>query len=195
MKTLLPLIALTAASLSFSTALSAQVVQTSSFGDPEKTPGFDRPNPRESLAELRGTIQARPVSLLFTGMDTDFNKAVSRAELSAGIDREWKAMQPSFSQKVSAIKFSRWAEQTLGSTEALPSRLSFDSDLDNQITKDEFSARLIASFDALDGDDDAMLSRAELVFTAPRGGRIDDRREERAERGGRDQTGQRPPRR
>lgn len=171
----------------------AQLVETTTYGEAESTPEFDKPDSRKALAELRGTIQARPISLVFTSMDRDFNKSVTRQEVLSGITAEWAQMEPSVSNKVSAIKFSIWAERTLGSTESLPSRLSFDADLDNQVSRDEFLSRILASFDGLDTNNDNALTRDELVFVAPRGARPQE--QAKRERPGRDQTGQRYPRR
>ena len=193
MKLYTPLILSAAIAAVFPVSASAQAVETTPYGEAESTPEFDRPDSRRALAELRGTVQARPISLLFTSMDRNFDKSVTRDEVLNGITAEWSQMEPSISGKVNAIKFSIWIEQTLGSPESLPSRLSFDADLDNQVSRDEFSSRILASFDGLDADKDNILSRSELVYVAPRGARPQE--QNRRERPARDQTGQRRQRR
>lgn len=140
-------------------------------------------NDRRKPAKLNGTVQARPISLLFTSMDANRDKLVSRVEVESALPAEWKSLQPSFNNKVSALKLTAWAKATLGSADSLPSRLSFDSNLDNQVSEEEFVTRILSDFDRMDEDDDGQLSRAELVFvSAPRIVRDENRRQERQRR-------------
>ena len=131
-------------------------------------------------AEIRGTVQARPVALFFAGLDSNRDKAVSQAELMAGIDADWKALKPSVTGKVGAFKIEDWALSTLGSREAYPTRLSFDSNLDNQVSEDEFRDRLMRTFDDMDTDENGRLTREELIYiAAPRIVRKEARRSSR----------------
>lgn len=120
----------------------------------------------ERPTELRGNIRALPIALLFTGMDANRDKRVTRAEAQAGIEIDWRSLSPSITNKIGAFKIQDWAVQTLGSKEARPTRLSFDRNLDNQVSGDEFADRLLTAFDKLDSDSDGALSRAELVFVS-----------------------------
>lgn len=139
-------------------------------------------------AEIRGTIQAQPIALFFTGLDTDHDKIVTRAELDLGMDADWRAMEPSVTGKVGAFKIEDWALSTLGSRDAYPTRLSFDSNLDNQVSAAEFKNRLVRTFDDMDEDGNGQLSRAELIFiAAPRIIRQEGRREQAERRPARQQ--------
>lgn len=127
---------------------------------------LDKP---EGPAEIRGVVQAQPIALFFAGLDTNRDKVVTRLELSQGIAADWAALKPSVTNKVGAFKMEDWALETLGSREAYPTRLSFDSNLDNQVSADEFANRLNRTFDDRDKNDDGRLTREELVsIVAPR---------------------------
>ncbi len=133
------------------------------LGTPAEDLGSDKDR---GPAEIRGTVQARPIALFFAGLDANRDKSVSAAELAAGIDADWRALKPSVTGKVGAFKIEDWALQTLGSREAYPTRLSFDSNLDNQVSADEFKNRLTLSFTEMDEDKDGRLTREELVYIA-----------------------------
>jgi EF hand len=124
--------------------------------------GGDRPHP----ARAQG-LSAPPVAVLFVSMDTDRDHLVSREEVDAGIDHEWQALAGPDAPRQSAVQMSNWSAETLGDQNALPSPIAFDSNLDGTITKLEFRARLIDTFDQMDRDQDGLLSRAELL-AAPR---------------------------
>lgn len=146
-------------------SVSALTVSTSAQITTIETSIEEISEPRNELpTELRGDIRALPIALMFTAMDTNRDKRVTRAEARTGIEADWQSLSPSITNKIGAFKIQDWAEQTLGSKDARPSRLSFDRNLDNQVSGDEFSERLLAAFDKLDSDKDGALSRAELVF-------------------------------
>lgn len=139
------------------------VIQTTPRG---KKARFDSTEGR--AASLSGTIQSRPVSLIFTGFDSDNDRIVSRAELDAGLAREWAEMNTNFSGKVSPITFETWQINAMGSKEALPSRVTFDQDLDTMVSESEFTDLLTQIFIDMDKDGDNALSREELTFKATR---------------------------
>ncbi len=160
--------------------LSATPFAFAQLGAPTEDLEIER---QDGPAEIRGQVRARPIALFFAGIDSSGDKIVSRAELQAGIAREWRMLKPSISGKIGAFKMEDWALATLGARDAYPSRLSFDSNLDNQVSQEEFTSRLTRSFDALDENGDGRLSRAELVFmAAPQIVRKEARREEQPRR-------------
>ena len=77
-----------------------------------------------------------------------------------------------------AITFRSWSESALGSTEAVPTFLSFDQNLNGTVSADEFEIGLMREFDRMDENMDDSLSRSEMVFT------IQERRQSRQSRGG-----------
>ncbi len=148
----------------------AALSQSGARSGPEEIISLKSAEPSEDIAQLGSILQASPISMVFTSFDSDFDKFVNRAELNAGIDREWASMNPSFRGNVGAINFEDWMVSALGANDAAPTRLSFDTDINGQISKAEFTRRLTLSFEGLDKDDDDALSRTELTFRVARRG-------------------------
>ncbi|WP_293611459.1 hypothetical protein [Ponticaulis sp.] len=110
---------------------------------------------------------ARPVALLLTSMDRDGDALVSSEEFEAGLSASWDALNMNQTDRVGALVFAQWAEITLGSSDALPSRLSFDTNLDGIIDPTEFRSGLEREFEQLDANHDGILTRSELVIRLP----------------------------
>lgn len=155
----------------------------------------DRPAERPDRPD-RGVRQSGtfvlPVGLFLSSLDKDSDKRVSRAELDAGITAEWAQ----FDRSVSAIGLSQWSIDTLGSTDAMPTFLSFDRDFNGVVSEDEFTKKMTAEFTRLDQDKDGFVSRSEMIisFAAPEGRAQSSRQDKKGQGGGREQGG-RPPRR
>lgn len=132
---------------------------------------------------------AKPIALLFAGMDTNGDLQTSGAELIDGIAIEWTriASKPA----IGALEFGTWAEIALGSREALPSFISFDRDLNGRLSELEFDDRMRAEFAQLDKNTDGVLERSELAFRIARQNRDQQGGQQQQQRGGQD--GRRPP--
>jgi len=125
--------------------------------------------PRNGAAQgerpsVQGGMIARPVALLFAGMDVDHDHVIDEAELANGITRDWQAMGE---KTVSALALAEWSVYALGDADALPNHIAFDRNFDGQVSEAEFRARLISEFAQLDKDHDQQLTRAELLIKAP----------------------------
>lgn len=129
-------------------------------------PGSGGPGGQMS-ASLSGGQIARPVALLFTGMDSDHDYTVGPAELTAGISSEWASLPISARGTVPAVAMSNWAAMALGNPDALPNHIAFDVNLDGQISEEEFRTRLTQEFGRLDRDQDGGLTRAEMLMDVP----------------------------
>jgi len=116
---------------------------------------------------FEGGIIARPVALLFTGMDRDGNRIIDQAELADGIAAEWASLPRTDRDTVPALAIADWAATALGNAEALPNQIAFDVNLDGQISETEFRTRLAEEFDRLDRNQDGQLTRAELLIEVP----------------------------
>lgn len=125
-------------------------------------------------ASLDGGQIARPIALLFTGMDTSHDRATDPAELAHGIAAEWASLPADPRGTVPALEISAWAATALGNPEALPNQISFDVNLDGRISQEEFAARLKAEFARLDRDHDGRLTRAEMLSDVPMRQRAQD---------------------
>lgn len=177
-----------ARSLGLSLLISAYVSPLATAQDsPELLITLTMPNTSDQdIAELGSTLQAAPISMVFASFDSNFDKLVSPTELRAGIEREWTSMNPSFRGNVGAINFEDWMVSALGASDAYPTRLSFDADLNGQISKSEFITRLTTSFKGLDSNDDSALSRKELTFRVAKRGETVERTRIRPAIGSRD---------
>lgn len=135
----------------------------------------------------------QPVSTLFVAMDTNQDKVLTRSELQSGTASEWAQ----FDRNPSATYFAQWSLKTLGSTDAMPTFMSFDRDFNGVIIEDEFSAQLERDFQRLDKNGDGRLERSEMIvaFQAQQGRRKQSGGQgERKQRGGGQGGGGRPQR-
>lgn len=135
---------------------------------PRGGPPGDGPGPGGGSAlTLDGGRVARPVALLFAGMDTDRDYIIAQDELAAAIVREWASLPQGAQGNVPAIAIADWAGTVLGDPEALPNHLAFDVNLDGQVSETEFRTRLTGEFAQLDRDHDGRLTRAEMLRDLP----------------------------
>jgi hypothetical protein len=131
---------------------------------PPQQGGSDRQ--READQALGGKV-ARPIGLLFAGMDLNQDHVIDEAELNKGILNDWTGFGLSGHSGLSALGLAEWSVHALGDADALPNNIAFDSNFDGQISESEFRARLISEFAALDRNHDRRLTRAELLMDAP----------------------------
>lgn len=135
----------------------------------------------------------QPISALFIAMDSNKDKATSRAEMQSGVQTEWA----SFETAPSAITFAQWSLINLGSTDANPGFMRFDRDFNGVVTEEEFKSEFERSFDRADKNKDGLLERSEMTveFQAQQGRRNQGSEDGggRGQRGGGGDGG-RPPR-
>ncbi len=102
-----------------------------------------------------------PEALLFLEFDADRDRRIERAELQRGIDASWADLAKG-GATIGQIALRDWLDRALGTDEFDFSPVFFDSNLDGRIDKAEFTNGLSSRFTALDRDNDAVLTRAEL---------------------------------
>jgi|GEM_PF-790173 len=160
-------------------SLSACATQSDRRGKPDRQDRQERGQKPSSRAS--GTF-VKPIGLLMGGMDLNNDAITTRAELRSGIESEWSQ----FAQAPSAIGFANWSVTKLGSTDAFPTFMMFDRNMDGVISKQEFSTRLEADFTRSDKNSDGQLERSEMLvaFNAPQG-RSGEGRKSGGEKGGR----------
>jgi hypothetical protein len=101
-------------------------------------------------------VSTHPVGLYFVGHDTNDDGYTSRAELDAGIKKDWAK----FDRNPSAAQFQSWTTMAFGSSSAMPTFLSFDTNMNGVITSSEFETRLIGEFNRLDKNGDGRIARS-----------------------------------
>jgi len=124
----------------------------------------------------------RSGALVFTGFDMDRDYIISRAEAAAGSQDAFKRADKDGNRRISLFELEDWREAALGSLDALPGNLSFDSDYNNQITASEFETAMLELFDRHDANSDGNLKHAELmsILEVPR--RKDPQKERQTDR-------------
>ncbi|KCZ92776.1 hypothetical protein [Hyphomonas johnsonii] len=158
-----------------------------------RQPPRDGTPPRTAGASVQGGKIARPVALLFAGMDRDQNHVIDEAELALGIAQDWKGFNVRGRSGVSALSLAEWSVYALGDADALPNHIAFDANFDGQVSEVEFRNRLTSEFAQLDRDHDLRLTRAEMLIDAP--ARAQSQGSGRASGGGEGRgDGRRPPR-
>lgn len=118
--------------------------------------------PEPAPPPTRPTITTSPVALMIAALDRDGDLRVTRAEYDAGVKRSFDDVAGGRAE-ISPIDLDRWAARWLGSSGALPGLLDFDTDGDNRISWNEFTARFAMIFAGFDKNGDDVLDRSELI--------------------------------
>lgn len=115
--------------------------------------------------QLRDPIRAimSADALMFVSFDANGDLSVSRAEMEAGVPREWGRADTNGDGNLSPIEFQNWSNTALGGSQMGPYRLDFDRNVDNTITREEFEAEIRGRFSDYDEDGNGALSRSEFV--------------------------------
>ena len=144
----------------------------------------------------RATTFLSGAALLFVQFDANKDYVTSRAEAEAGAQAEWTVASKG-AATMTPILFDTWAAQALGGPNIGPHRLAFDSNVNNEITREEFINAIMAKFDKYDADKDGQLHRADMVehIQEQRGPGAEGGGPGGGERGGPSSGGSRPPRR
>ena len=175
-------------------SLSALTVLAACASSPERR--GPSPDQQDRGPAVRSGVFVKPVGLLFANMDTNRDTVVTGAELAAGAKTEWSH----FNGNPSATGFMTWSQKSLGSTDAFPTFMSFDGDLNGVVTEIEFTDRLRQEFTSMDKNKDGQVTRSEMLvtFDAPRSRERGGERQQggRGGRGGGGEGGRggRPPR-
>jgi Ca2+-binding EF-hand superfamily protein len=117
--------------------------------------------------QLQEAKVARPVALLFVGMDIDHNLIVTEDELNKGIDAEFARADQDKSGVITGFEMMDWGKAVLGDSEALPDLREMDTDMNYTVTPPEFATALRHAFQRMDVNGDGALTRAEMLFEIP----------------------------
>ncbi len=127
-----------------------------------------------SIPRIRGPITIiKPAALMFTSFDNNGDYAISRAESQTGVLEAFGRADADKNGRVSLFELEDWRLAALGSMDALPGNLNFDTDYDSQVSKAEFQTTIMGLFDRHDADSDGTVKHAELMqileVPAPKG--------------------------
>lgn len=131
-----------------------------------------------SIPKIRGPITIiRPAALMFAAFDRNADYSISRLEATLGATDAFGRADKNKNGKVSLFELEDWRAAALGSMDALPGNLNFDTDYDNQVSKTEFEGALMALFDRHDKNEDGAVVHSELMqileVPAPKGPEIE----------------------
>ena len=117
-----------------------------------------------AIPRVKGPITViRPAALVFAGFDQNGDYTIDRAEASAGAEQAFDRADKNNNGKVSLFELEDWRAAALGSMDALPGNLNFDTDYDNQVSKSEFQATLMDLYVRHDVDEDGFVKHNELM--------------------------------
>ncbi len=132
------------------------------------------PEPQRRSEVVLGGLFA-PDALLLAGFDADGDYRLGAAEIEAGAARAFAAADANADGSITPIEFSVWSLVALGGANAPPFRLDVDRNVDNVITREEFSAEIAARARDYDKDEDGAITRAEMLREPPRPQVLPDR--------------------
>lgn len=101
--------------------------------------------------------------MMLVSFDTDFDLAITAAEVDAGLNREFARADTSGDGQLQPIEFQTWSAAALGGTTLGPYRLDFDRNVDNIITRAEFDTEIRARVSDYDEDESGTLTRSEFI--------------------------------
>lgn len=138
------------------------------------------------------TIVAEPVAMTIAAFDTDGDARVTKAEVTAGVERSFASIDTDKKGTLGYIAFADWATRWLGDPNAVPSPFEVDRDGDNRITLTELQDRFAEIFDRFDKDKDGILIRSELLTIRGSATRMPDDRERDRDRDREDRNPRKP---
>ncbi|MFT3724081.1 MAG: hypothetical protein QM773_10875 [Hyphomonadaceae bacterium] len=118
-------------------------------------------------SQLQEAKIARPVALLFTGMDTNRDLYVSSDELAKGIEEEFARADADRSGTLTGFEMADWCKAVMGDAASIPDLREMDTDMNYTVTPQEFATALKHQFERMDKNGDGLLTREEMLMDAP----------------------------
>ena len=123
-------------------------------------PAFDE---NQSLITI-----VKPASLLITSFNRNHDYVIDRAEFTAGQDQAFQSADSNHDGRLNLFEMENWRLSALGSKDAAPMSMYFDTDFNQVVTKKEFYTAFDALFETSDKDGNNAIAFAELVRIASR---------------------------
>jgi hypothetical protein len=108
-------------------------------------------------------------AMLFAEADANHDRRTTSEELDAWTDAQWKILAGDKSA-IGAVRFSEWTTSLFGPVDIASQfgNLSFDRNMDGQITREEFTAEMRRRLAFRDASADGVVERGELWVRLPR---------------------------
>lgn len=137
-------------------------------GPPGPPGGEGARGPGMSGGLLQEAKIARPIALLFVGMDSNRDLVLDREELEAAIPHEFAGADTDQSGVLTGFELVDRCTRMMGDKEAQPDLRAMDTDMNYTVTLHEFTVALRHEFERMDRNQDGVLTRAEMLMDAPR---------------------------
>ena len=129
--------------LCFVTSFGAVHAQTASGEGPETLPPKIFSNKEAAKRDLRGVRVAKPGALVFASFDTDSSLVLTDTEISEGSVRAFKTADKNGDGKMSIFEQQAWAAAVGAHDGPLANSMTFDANLDRQVSPTEFTEGLM----------------------------------------------------
>lgn len=140
---------------------------TACASGPPGPPGGGPPDGQRPGSMLQEAKIARPIAILFTGMDANRDLVLTKDELEAAVPVEFARADVDQSGVITGFEMTDWCRLMLGDKEAQPDMRAADTDMNYTITPQEFAVALRHEFTRMDKDQDGRITRAEMLMDAP----------------------------
>lgn len=119
--------------------------------------------PPAATPQTPATIVVEPAAMMIATLDADADGRTTRAEMDAGLQRSFEAIDTARAGALRYLVFAEWAQRFLGDRNALPSPFEIDRDGDGRITPDELREQFGRLYARFNRNGDEAVSRAELL--------------------------------
>jgi hypothetical protein len=118
-----------------------------------------------TMPEFVLTAEAVP----FIEADTNDDRLTTQAESQAWVEHQWAIMSQG-ATGISRLQFEAWMQALFGPVEVTSQfgPLSFDRDMDRQITDEEFRTEIARRFSVRDANQNGVVERGEMFLRLPR---------------------------
>lgn len=105
----------------------------------------------------------RPASLLFASFNRNDDYSIDQKEFANGLQKSFQIADNNKDERLSPFELEHWRQNALGSVDASPGSMTFDTDFNQVVTHAEFDAALGKLYQAADRDGNGVISFDELV--------------------------------
>lgn len=108
-------------------------------------------------------------AVAFIEADANDDRLTTQAESQTWVERQWAIMSEG-TTGISRLQFEAWMQSLFGQVEVTSQfgPLSFDRNMDRQITDEEFRTEIARRFSVRDANENGVVERGEMFLRLPR---------------------------
>ncbi len=141
--------------------------------DDVETLGQDKKDRTPRPSALGPLTVVKPAGLLIASFDSNNDYKITRTEFEIGANTAFTQADLSGDGDLTLFELEDWREHALGSLDAMPGNLSFDTNYNSRVTKAEFMEVLSFEFDSADKDEDGIVGFGDLIRFVERPRRVE----------------------